>query len=98
MSLVFQNIDHPPTPSPPGEWSVYPCLCWGGGRGRTHSPGGEEGGGSIFWKTRDIGLPSFSNNLYVVYSLSQYDVMVCCIVPCTRPLIETEMAEKSSWD
>jgi hypothetical protein len=28
-----------------------------------HSPGGEGDGGSIFWKTRDIGLPSYSNNL-----------------------------------
>ncbi len=32
--------------------------------GGTHSPGGEGGGGgSIFWKTRDIGLASYSNNL-----------------------------------
>jgi len=30
-------------------------------RGRTDSPGGGEGdGGSIFWKTREIGLPSYS--------------------------------------
>jgi hypothetical protein len=33
---------------------------------RTHSPGGEGGGGSIFWKTRDIGLASYSNNLSTV--------------------------------
>jgi hypothetical protein len=33
----------------------------------THSPpGGEGGGGSIFWKTRDIGLSSYSNNLFTV--------------------------------
>jgi hypothetical protein len=31
--------------------------------GGTHSPGGEGGGGSIFWKTQDIGLASYSNNL-----------------------------------
>ncbi len=32
--------------------------------GGTPSPGGEGGGGSIFWKTQDIGLASyFSNNL-----------------------------------
>jgi hypothetical protein len=51
MSLVFQNIDpHPP---------LRPPLLGGGGEGRTHSPGGVVGGGgSIFWKTRDIGLPS----------------------------------------
>ncbi len=35
-------------------------------RGRTHSPGGEGGGGSIFWKTRDIGLASYSNNLSTI--------------------------------
>jgi hypothetical protein len=35
-----------------------PRLCCGG---RTDSPGGEgDGGGSIFWKTREIGLPSYS--------------------------------------
>jgi hypothetical protein len=58
MSLVFQNIDSPP-PSPPGE-CVPPRLCCGG---RTDSPGGEGDGGSIFWKMRDIGLPSYSNNI-----------------------------------
>ncbi len=31
--------------------------------GGTHSPGGEGGGGSIFWKTQDIWLASYSNNL-----------------------------------
>jgi hypothetical protein len=31
-------------------------------------PGGEGGGGSIFWKTRDIGLPSYSNYLSMVWS------------------------------
>jgi hypothetical protein len=29
-------------------------------------PGAKGGGGSIFWKTRDIGLPSYSNNLSTV--------------------------------
>ncbi len=28
--------------------------------GGTYSPGGEGDGGSIFWKTREIGLPSYS--------------------------------------
>jgi hypothetical protein len=69
-SCFFANIYHSPCDSywnskksiklkPP---SVYPPAFVGGG-GRTHSPGGEGGGGSIFWKTRDIGLPSYSNNL-----------------------------------
>jgi hypothetical protein len=53
MSLVFQNID-PPSPSPPGEC----VLCCGG---RTDSPGGEGDVGSIFWKTREIGLPSYND-------------------------------------
>ncbi len=53
ISIVFQNID-PPSPSPPRR--VYPPrLCCGG---RTDSPDGEGDGGSIFWKTREIGLPS----------------------------------------
>jgi hypothetical protein len=43
MSLVFQNIDPP-----------HRGECAGGGR--THSLGGEGGGGSIFWKTRDTAL------------------------------------------
>jgi hypothetical protein len=45
-----------------------PRLCWGG---RTHSPGEEGDGGSIFWKTRDIGLPSYSNNLSTVEMIMQ---------------------------
>jgi hypothetical protein len=31
----------------------------------THSPGGERDGGSIFWKTIEIGLPSY-NDLFTV--------------------------------
>jgi hypothetical protein len=39
--------------------------------GGTHSPGGEGDGGSIFWKTRDIGLACYrhSNNLSTLCSL-----------------------------
>ncbi len=59
MSRVFHNID-PSPPSPPGECVLPPPPTKAGG---THSPGEEGGGGSIFWKTRDIGLPSYSNNL-----------------------------------
>jgi hypothetical protein len=45
-----------PAPLPPlGSWGT----C-GGGVHTTHSPGGEGGGGSIFWKTPDIGLASYS--------------------------------------
>ncbi len=49
---------------------IFFCLFWGPPsvlctprlccRGRTDSPGGEGDGGSIFWKTREIGLPSYS--------------------------------------
>jgi hypothetical protein len=49
MSDVFQNIDPPHRPA-----SVY---AFGAG-GRTHSLGGEGGGGSIFWKTQGTGLYS----------------------------------------
>ncbi len=45
------------THTPQQRWGVYTVQC-------THSPGGEGGVGvSIFWKTRDIGLPSYINNL-----------------------------------
>jgi hypothetical protein len=54
MSLVFQNID-PTPPSPPGECVPPPPTK------------AERGvGGSIFWKTRDIGLPSYSNYLSTI--------------------------------
>ncbi len=60
MSLVFQNPKYwPPCPLT-ARRVCPPRLCWGG---RTHSPGGEGGWGSIFWKTRYIGLTSYSNNL-----------------------------------
>jgi hypothetical protein len=42
--------------SPPGE-CVIPALVAGGGQTRRAEMGG---GGSIFWKTREIGLPSYS--------------------------------------
>jgi len=35
----------------------------------THSPGGEGDGGSIFWKTREIGLPLQQNMYSVVRAL-----------------------------
>jgi hypothetical protein len=63
MSLVFQNID-PPTPLSTRRVCT-PRLCWGGG-GHTRQGERGVGGGSIFWKTRDIGLPSYSNNLSTV--------------------------------
>jgi hypothetical protein len=49
-----------PYPPPHSPASVYPPPPPNKGGG-THLPGGE-GGGSIFWKTRDIGLPSYSND------------------------------------
>ncbi len=63
MSLVYQNID-PPPPSPPGE-----CVPPPPNKGRGYTVytlarrRGGWGGGSIVWKTRDVGLPSYSNNL-----------------------------------
>jgi hypothetical protein len=60
MSRVLQNID--PHPISARRVCPPPATKAGG----THSPGGEGGGGSIFWKTRDIGLASYSNNLSTV--------------------------------
>jgi hypothetical protein len=78
VSHVFQNID-PPPPSLPGK-CVPPAFVWGaggGGGGRTDSPGGEGGGGSILWKTRDIGLPSYSNNLSTVCAINRQNYNPC---------------------
>ncbi len=47
----------PPSPSRPGE-CVPPAFVAGGGQTRRAERG--MGGGSIFWKTREIGLPSYS--------------------------------------
>jgi hypothetical protein len=51
MSRIFQNIDPPP-------------FVAGGGHTRRAEGGGD--GGSIFWKTQDIKLASYSNNLSTV--------------------------------
>jgi hypothetical protein len=53
-SKILTPLTHPPSarrvcPSP---------ATKAGGR---HSPGGEGDGGSIFWKTREIGLPSYND-------------------------------------
>jgi hypothetical protein len=48
-----------------------PRLCCGG---RTDSPGGEGDGGSKFWKTRGIGLPSYSK------------ICTLCYLPTPSPL------------
>ncbi len=39
--------------------------------GGTHSPSGEGDGGSIFWKTREIGMPSYSKicTLWFVFTI-----------------------------
>ncbi len=52
----------PPSPSPPGE-SVLPRNKGGG------YTLGEGSGGSIFWKTREIGLPSYNNNLSTAWGI-----------------------------
>ncbi len=74
LCLSSSKILTPPPPSPPGECVLTPTKAGG-----THSPGGEGGGGSIFWKTRDIGLPSYSNNLSTVLPLVHFapNIMAC---------------------
>ncbi len=52
---------HPPLPLP-APASVY-RLCCGGEDTLAGRRGGWGGGVSIFWKTKEIGLPSYSNNL-----------------------------------
>jgi hypothetical protein len=49
------------TPHPPLRLaSVYPPPLLRGEDRLAGTPGGEGDGGSIFWKTREIGLPSYS--------------------------------------
>ncbi len=50
-AILFLSSSKILTPHPPLR------ECCGG---RTDSPGGEGDGGSIFWKTKEIGLPSYS--------------------------------------
>ncbi len=69
------------TPPPPQPASVYPPPLVGGKDHwdryetflrRTHSLGGEGGGGSIFWKTPDTAL-------YSIYSLHSTYVSTLCM-------------------
>jgi hypothetical protein len=82
MSFVYQNID-PPSPSPPDECVPLAFVAGGG----THSPGGEGDGGSIFWKARDIGLPSYSNNLSTIRTETSYkrSIFWSCTQQLTLP-------------
>jgi hypothetical protein len=66
VSCVYQNID-PPTPLSARRVCPPPATKAGG----THSPGGEEGGGSIFWKTRTQNWP-----LTVIISLRSRPMML----------------------
>jgi hypothetical protein len=78
MSRVFQNID-PPPPSPPGECVLPPQQ-----RG-VHTRRAERGlGPSIFWKTRDIGLASYSNNLSTVNILTSSSSVLVMSMDSTR--------------
>ncbi len=61
---VFQTIE-PPPPSPPNECVLTPHQ----GRG-VHTRRAVKGvGGSIFWKTSDIGLVSYSMDLSTHYTV-----------------------------
>ncbi len=51
---------------PPIPLSARQCPPPATKAGGTHSPGGEGDGGSIFWKTREIGLPSYNDLSTVV--------------------------------
>jgi len=59
MSLFFQNkILTPHRPLCPASVSLCtPAFVAGGGQTRQ----AERGWGSIFWKTREIGLPSYND-------------------------------------
>ncbi len=79
-AILFLSSSKILTPHPPlRPASVYPRLCCGG---RTDSPGGEGGGVSIFWKTREIGLPSYNDLSTAVPYRHKYNQSLtnCCII------------------
>jgi hypothetical protein len=57
---TVHGVFHILTPHPPLHPASVSSPRTKGGGGDTHSPGGEGGGGSIFWKTSAIGLASYS--------------------------------------
>ncbi len=63
LFLSSSKILTPPIPL--SAWRVCPPPATKAGD--THSPGGEGDGGSIFWTTREIGLPSY-NDLSTVFT------------------------------
>jgi hypothetical protein len=79
----------------PKYWPPIPLsarLCCGG---RTDSPGGEGDGRSIFWKTREIGLPSY-NDLSTVY-MSTACSHFCILIVIIKISKQTVMLTKMSW-
>jgi hypothetical protein len=80
VSGVFQTVT-PTHPSPPSECVLLPHQR----RGGTHSPGGEGGGGSIFWKTPDIGLASYSIISLRHHAYFIFHVLVCQMRGWTEP-------------
>jgi hypothetical protein len=60
-AILFLSSSKILTPHPPLPLASLSSTRNKGGRYCTHSPGGEGDGGSIFWKTREIGLPSYND-------------------------------------
>jgi hypothetical protein len=95
MSIVFQNID-PPPPSLPGDCVLPPPPPPPPQQRRgVHTRRAERGvgGGSILWKTRDIGLPSYSNNLstlrikYCNYQQPERSKLLQSLYPTVQPYL-----------
>ncbi len=81
-----------------------PRLCCGG---RIDSPGGEGDGGSIFWKTREIGLPSYSKICTLCSALSALNFFIhintstrygCCCRQWIHWYMHMQIADKGYSD
>ncbi len=69
-----------------------------GGGEDTLAVGEGVGGGSIFWKTRDIGLPSYSNNLSMDVRINGSGSVPKCLRSGTHEKKGEKLDKKQSWD
>ncbi len=94
QSCVLRLLKYWP-PTPLSTRRVCPLPATGGGG--IHSPGGEGGGGSIFWKTLGIWLASYSNNLSTVWCIGSLIKNITEKFDLIKSKSAGKFVEKVSW-